>query len=133
MSLCKEKTGITSNVRGYFLLVKTVELPEKSGTIILHAPRKHEAMRKRLPIGQVLAVGPDCFNKESVASRRCDVGDWIIYSLGERVQIAPGGEDCYYISDDKIIDIISEEDKDNLIKGALEAAGKEAALANYLT
>lgn len=107
-SLCMAEIGCSPDVRGYRLLIKAPEIPEKKGNIIL-SDSYRQTQERRQNIGLVLAMGPSAFTG-SHEDKKCSVGDWVHYSILEREPVYPNGKACFYINDDKIIAILKPEE-----------------------
>lgn len=103
-SLCKQEIGCDPNVLGWNLLIKAPDIPEKMGSIYLSHDFR-ETQERRQNIGRVLKIGSVAFTDRH-ESRRCEVGDWVHYSILEREPIYPNGHKCFYITDDKVLAIL---------------------------
>lgn len=102
---------------GYQILVKMVKAPRQIGLIAVPEER---ATREDLacPMGEVLAIGPDCWTNTEVypprprGTRSCKVGDIVMFRsyTGVRVQIMEPDENNEYrlINDDVVVANITD-------------------------
>lgn len=110
-SLTMKEVGADIAVHGYFLLLKAIKFPEttKSGLTIPESYRKIES--KVHNIGLVLDMGPMAYKplEKYNGTPYCSIGDWVIYSHYERVELTlVNGNLCYLIADDRVLGTIKD-------------------------
>lgn len=110
-----EEIGCEPEVKGYRILIKAPEIPEKSkgGVYLTESYKNMERRTKNL--GRVLKIGPTAFS-DRFEDRRVNVGDWILYSIYEREEVYPNDKLCYFINDERIYASVKEEDLPAFIK-----------------
>ncbi len=114
ISLCRKEIGCEPDVKGYRLLLKAPEIPNKTKAGII-LPEQIKATERRVyNIGLVLKIGPTAFEGR-FEDRRCNVGDWIQYSCYEREETYPNDKLCFYINDERVYSVIPPEDLDAFI------------------
>ena len=114
-SLAKQEIGCDIDVKGYRILIKAPELPEKTKSGIILVDQYKNMERRSRNIGLVLSIGPTAFN-ERFEDRRCNIGDWVIYSIYEREELYPNDKLCYFINDERIYGIIPPHELPAFIK-----------------
>jgi co-chaperonin GroES (HSP10) len=97
ISLCMREIGCEPEVLGWDVLIKAVEVPEKIGSVYLPDASK-DSQQRRQNIGLVLAIGPVAFT-DRFESRKCNVGDYIHYSILDREPVYANDHACFYIED----------------------------------
>lgn len=113
--ICIQEIGCDIEVKGYRILIKSAELPEKSkgGLILTESYKNMERRTKNL--GRVLKIGPTAFT-DRFEDRRVNVGDWILYSIYEREEVYPNDKLCYFINDERVYASVKEYDLPAFIK-----------------
>ena len=89
---------------GWRILVLPFKMKEKSKGGIIHTESTLERQQVASTCGLVLAMGPNCYDKEKFPEGPwCKKGDWIIFALyaGARIQI-DGGE-VRVLNDDEVL------------------------------
>lgn len=109
ISFCQKTIGSDPEVLAYRVLLRTLEVPEKSKGGIIFTNTAKEEVSKRNNIGQVLKIGPFAFEGDHEVFR-VNVGDWVHYSTLEREPVLSNGILCYYINDSRLLARISEKD-----------------------
>jgi co-chaperonin GroES (HSP10) len=107
-SFCMSEIGCDPDVRGWRLLVKSMDVPEKVGSLYVSDEYK-KTQELRQNIGRVLKIGRTAFT-ERFEDLRCKEGDWVHYSILEREPIYANGFKCYYINDDKLFAVLKPEE-----------------------
>ena len=89
---------------GWRILVLPFKMKEKSKGGIIHTESTLERQQVASTCGLVLAMGPNCYDKEKFPEGPwCKKGDWIIFAryAGSRIQI-DGGE-VRLLNDDEVL------------------------------
>ena len=89
---------------GWRILVLPFKMKEKSKGGIIHTESTIERQQVASTCGLVLAMGPNCYDKEKFPEGPwCKKGDWIIFAryAGSRIQI-DGGE-VRLLNDDEVL------------------------------
>ena len=89
---------------GWRILVPPFKMKEKSKGGIIHTESTLERQQVASTCGLVLAMGPNCYDKEKFPEGPwCKKGDWIIFAryAGSRIQI-DGGE-VRLLNDDEVL------------------------------
>lgn len=121
MSLCIQHLGFEPDLKGSAILVKAPIIDANAGKII----KPDSYIREReigTAVGLILAIGNNAFKGSDEKSAKhfstfkCEVGDWIEYSIFERqpssirLKKSDNKPICYYINDERILNRIKEED-----------------------
>ena len=89
----KEKTKLPKPT-GWRLLVLPFKMNEKTKGGVLLGQETIERQQVGSQCGNVLAMGPDCYNDKDRFSKGpwCKVGDWIVFAryAGSRIEIEGG-------------------------------------------
>lgn len=97
------------DVKGYRILLKAVELPEKTkaGIILTESYKKLE--KRSYNVGKVIKMGHMSFQplEKFCGQAYCSVGDWVHFSSYEREEVYINDYLCYYINDERIYSVIS--------------------------
>ena len=105
----KEKTKLPKPT-GWRLLVLPFRMNEKTKGGVLLGQETIERQQVGSQCGNVLAMGPDCYNDKEKFSEGpwCKVGDWIIFAryAGSRIEIE-GGE-VRLLNDDEVLATVQD-------------------------
>lgn len=100
----EQKIADSVEVMGYRILLKAVELPDKTkgGIILTDSYKKME--RRTYNIGKVLKMGNLAYKPlEKFADKPfCKVGDWVHFSSYEKEDATLYDQLCYYLNDDRV-------------------------------
>ena len=97
---------------GWRILVLPFKMKEKSTGGIIHTESTLERQQVASTCGLVLAMGPNCYDKEKFPEGPwCKKGDWIIFAryAGSRIQI-DGGE-VRLLNDDEVLATIENPEE----------------------
>lgn len=111
-SLIIKELGVDIEVHGYYLLLKAPVIPEKTKGGI-YTPDSYRNNESRAPnVGLVLKMGPQAYlpSEKFGGKPRCEVGDWVIYSMYERQEEKINGHLCYFIADERILATLTDID-----------------------
>lgn len=103
-TLIEREIGCDVEVHGYRVLIKSVELPEKTRGGILYTDQYRNLEKRAYNVGQVLKMGPLAYRPlEKFGGKPfCAVGDWVIYSAYEREEININNHLCFFINDERV-------------------------------
>lgn len=139
-SFMEEQIGVDIFVQDIKVLVKAIELPEKTAGGFYIPESARGAAEREQHIGLILGVGPKAFSptEEFGEESMCKPGDWVEYATYERDPRTYNGHKCYYVIDKRILgklrecdlkkiipalnwdDILSIKDENKVEKGANE-------------
>lgn len=107
-----KEIGCYFQVTGHRLLLKAVNLPEKTASGLIIPDSVRESMVAKYDLGLVIGCGPECYmDRERFPSGpRCKIGDWVDFSPMEKSKKYFNDHLCYFINDDKINTIILPDD-----------------------
>ena len=115
LSVSEKEIGVKLVVKGFRLLIKAPVLPDKTkGGIILTEQHKN-FQRRTQNIGLVIDMGPTAFTG-NCEDRKCEIGDWVSYSIMEREEVYPNDHLCYWINDERIYCVIPPDKLPAFIK-----------------
>jgi len=100
----KKESAKLPQPTGWRILVLPFKMKEKSKGGIIHTESTLERQQVASTCGLVLAMGPNCYDKEKFPEGPwCKKGDWIIFAryAGSRIQI-DGGE-VRLLNDDEVL------------------------------
>jgi len=86
----------------YNLLVRPMAVKKKSKGGILLPDVSRENIHYLQTVGQVVSMGPDCFNGEK-ATPACEVGDYVVWSRGRGVRMCYKGVKFVVLVDDEVL------------------------------
>lgn len=109
VSFCKKTIGADPEVLAYRVLLRTMEIPEKTKGGLLLTQSSKDEISKRNNIGQVLKIGPYAFSEHQEIFR-VNIGDWVHYNTMEREPVICNGILCYYVNDSRMMAVVSPED-----------------------
>lgn len=115
-SFMEEKIGIDIEVFDFRMIVRSIQLPEKtkSGFILPENMRKMES--QSYMIGQIIGMGELAYTpKEKFCSKIRKIGDWVYYQSYERDKFLIGDHICYWINDERILGRVKEGDLAKII------------------
>ena len=104
VQLEKKESSKLPQPTGWRILVLPFKMKEKSKGGIIHTESTLERQQVASTCGLVLAMGPNCYDKEKFPEGPwCKKGDWIIFAryAGSRIQI-DGGE-VRLLNDDEVL------------------------------
>lgn len=113
-----EQVGVKLRITAYQILVLAPSLEEKTKGGLYRLDSYKEDIEKRSNIGKVIGFGKDAFT-EAHEDRRCNEGDWILFSNMEKVPFFPCGHRVLVITDAQILVVFDSEDE---AKSCLENA-----------
>ena len=95
---------------GWRLVVLPFKMPEKTKGGLLLGQETLERQQVGSQCGNVLAMGPDCYNDKDRFSQGpwCKVGDWVVFAryAGSRIEIE-GGE-VRLLNDDEVLATVQD-------------------------
>lgn len=111
MGIMKDQLGVEDfDMTGYSILLKTIEIPEKTLGGIITTETYRNMERQEYEIGTVVAMGVEAFTDRArfPMGPRCKVGDWVVFARYEQQKIKVYDHHCYFLSDDRILTRIPE-------------------------
>lgn len=110
LSELEQKIANAVSVKGYRILLKAVELPDKTkgGIILTDSYKKME--RRTYNVGKVLAMGHMCYQplEKFGFVPHCEIGNWVHFSAYEREEVIICDTLCYYINDERVYSVIKD-------------------------
>jgi co-chaperonin GroES (HSP10) len=102
----KQQLGGVIPIKGYKILLKTIELPEQTDSG-LYIPETATGDYLTSPVGTigiVIGIGPEAYKDPAQFpyGPRCKVGDLVDFSAYEKEKRIYGGHKCHIINDDRI-------------------------------
>jgi co-chaperonin GroES (HSP10) len=106
----KSEKAKLPNPTGWRMLVLPFRMSEKSKGGVLFANETVDRQQVASQCGNVLAMGPDCYNDKNRFKDGpwCKVGDWVIFAryAGSRIEIE-GGE-VRLLNDDEVLATVQD-------------------------
>lgn len=100
----EQKIADAVDIQGYRILLKAVEIPEKTkgGIILSEDYKKFE--RRSYNVGRVLKMGPLAYTPLEKFGEKpyCAVGDWVHFSGYEKEDVYMYDQLCYYLNDERV-------------------------------
>lgn len=92
---------------GWRMLVKPYEVEAKTATGLILVEESKQYADAATYIGQVVRMGPDCYQGAKFAQAWCQVGDWVMFArhVGQAIEVKqPNGKVARYrmINDDDV-------------------------------
>lgn len=113
-----DQVGVKMRITAYQIYVLAPSLEEKTAGGLYRVTSYKEDIEKRSNIGKVLGFGQDAFT-DAHQDRRCEEGDWILFSNMEKVPFFPCGNRVLVITDAQILGVFdSEQDAKNCLENA---------------
>lgn len=99
-----KEIGIYIEVRKYLILLKSLQIPEKSKCGIYKTDREIERCKKEYDVGLVIGIGEEAYREPNrfPFGPMCKVGDWVYFARFEQAPNKYNGYDCFTVMDDKI-------------------------------
>lgn len=117
LNVLEGDVGAKIEVKDHYLLVRAIELPEKMGGLIIPEQTRNEISIGQ-PLARVIHIGAGCFDdvNKFPLGPRCQVGDWIHYSLLERYKAPIFSHNYYYLYDERVISVVPMDALQDTIK-----------------
>ncbi len=116
-----ESTQLPVSPAGWRVLIKPVEINEKSSGGIILAEESKKVMEHTRYIGQVVSMGPLCYEKEDFKRNGetrafCKVGDWVAFRKHSGQELRMKNDDgtvssYKVVNDDEIIAVVNEPER----------------------
>ena len=104
-------TTLNEDIRacGYQVLVRPLEVPEKTAKGIFIPDTSQDAARAAAIVVEVIQVGPDAYTGDKyVSGPWCNAGDFVIIGRWAGRRFKYRGDEFRFLNDDDVLGIVSD-------------------------